>query len=146
MAQTKIWRWSLVTRLWVLVGDFLNHFNVDKCLFFVFFYYYSSGQNLQTSTNLRQYKNRSALPKPSGCPPMRTILHSSPEELVKRRSAGNLRIQIKQQLFNLATIFKCSKPAKKRTRWTFSTICVGQSKRANVFEVVDCVHVSTGAS
>lgn len=31
-----------------------------------------------------------ALPKPSGCPPMRTILHSSPEELVKRRSAGNL--------------------------------------------------------
>lgn len=30
-------------------------------------------------------------PKPSGCPPMRTILHSSPEELVSRRSLGNLR-------------------------------------------------------
>lgn len=29
-------------------------------------------------------------PKPRGCPPMRTILHSSPEELVSRRSLGNL--------------------------------------------------------
>lgn len=29
-------------------------------------------------------------PKPRGCPPMRTILHSSPEELVSSRSLGNL--------------------------------------------------------
>jgi len=29
-------------------------------------------------------------PKPRGCPPILTILQSSPEELVKRRSAGNL--------------------------------------------------------
>ena len=29
-------------------------------------------------------------PKPRGCPPMRTILHSSPVELVSRRSLGNL--------------------------------------------------------
>ena len=33
------------------------------------------------------------LPKPRGCPPMRTILHSSPEELVSRRSLGNLERQ-----------------------------------------------------
>lgn len=32
-------------------------------------------------------------PKPRGCPPMRTILHSSPEELVSSRSLGNLRQQ-----------------------------------------------------
>lgn len=29
-------------------------------------------------------------PNPRGCPPMRTILQSSPEELVSRRSLGNL--------------------------------------------------------
>lgn len=33
-------------------------------------------------------------PKPRGCPPMRTILHSSPEELVSRRSLGNLGRQV----------------------------------------------------
>lgn len=33
-------------------------------------------------------------PKPRGCPPMRTILHSSPEELVSRRSLGNLGKQV----------------------------------------------------
>lgn len=34
---------------------------------------------------------RGILPKPRGCPPIRTILHSSPEELVNRRSAGKLQ-------------------------------------------------------
>lgn len=33
-------------------------------------------------------------PKPRGCPPMRTILHSSPEELVSKRSLGNLERQV----------------------------------------------------
>lgn len=30
-------------------------------------------------------------PKPRGCPPIRTIRHSSPVELVSSRSLGNLR-------------------------------------------------------
>lgn len=34
---------------------------------------------------------RGVLPKPRGCPPIRTILHSSPDELVNRRSAGKLQ-------------------------------------------------------
>lgn len=34
-------------------------------------------------------------PKPRGCPPMRTILHSSPEELVSSRSLGNLGRQVR---------------------------------------------------
>lgn len=44
----------------------------------------------QRSVGDVRHAEEAVLPKPSGCPPIRTILHSSPEELVKRRSAGNL--------------------------------------------------------
>lgn len=45
------------------------------------------GRNPETSEKKIM---RPFLPKPSGCPPIRTILQSSPEELVNKRSEGNL--------------------------------------------------------
>lgn len=58
-------------------------------------------------TNSGQKKVSKSSPKPRGCPPILTILQSSPEELVKRRSAGNLT-QTHTHFYFYFLRFKCA--------------------------------------
>lgn len=102
---------SKLERCQILVSD-----NCDKCTLLMLFYTSYCCLFFFPQSNNNDDKHNKCSPNPSGCPPMRTIFHSSPEALVKSTLFGNLQRKDWTMRFQDSDVFRQSACVNERKR------------------------------